>query len=140
MCSLNNYPYTSHKWSWIFRELIQTFSLWLVTITFEILLKLHDIFPSYDEFCNFFINSIIVLWQTSEINYTVIKFLQNCHKNHLNLTINYTVYVANCCKHWFYLIFYIEMFSGNHMKFQDFSFSTQFMLTHTRYLIYILIH
>ena len=36
------------------------------------------------------------------------KFLQNHHKNRLNLTMNYTVCVANCCKHCFYLIFTLE--------------------------------
>ena len=28
-----------------------------------------------------------------------IKFLHNYHRNNLNLTMNYTVYAANCCKH-----------------------------------------
>ena len=40
----------------------------------------------------------------------------------------------------FYLNFYIEMFPRNLLKFQDFSSSTLFMLTNTRYLIYVLIH
>ena len=27
------------------------------------------------------------------------KFFKNYHKNNLNLAMNYTVCVANCCKH-----------------------------------------
>ena len=43
-------------------------------------------------------------------------FLQIYITNHLNLTLNYTVRVANID----YLIFYIEMFSRNPLKSQDF--------------------
>ena len=60
--------------------------------------------------------------------------------NHLNFKLSYTVRVANFCKHWFHLIFYIEMFCINPLESEDLSSSTEFMLTHARYLIYILIH
>ena len=65
------------------------------------------------------------------------KFLRIYQTNYLNLTMNFTVCVANCCKHWFYLIFYIEMFSRNP---QDFIMVDLCMLTNTRYLINILFH
>ena len=48
------------------------------------------------------------------------KFLRIYQTNNFNLTVNYTVCVANCCKHWFYLLFYIEIFRRNPVKFQDF--------------------
>ena len=32
------------------------------------------------------------------------------------------------------------MFRGNPLKSQDFAFLTEFMFTHARYLIYILVH
>ena len=31
------------------------------------------------------------------------KFLQNYHKNQLNVTMNYTKCIENCCKPWFYV-------------------------------------
>ena len=65
------------------------------------------------------------------------KFLRIYQTNHLNLTMNYTVHVANCCKH---LILYIEMFRIIPLKSKDFLTSTEFMLTHVQYFIYILIH
>ena len=48
------------------------------------------------------------------------KFLRIYQINHLNLTPNHTVCVANCFKYLFYLIFYVEMFSRNALKFQEF--------------------
>ena len=68
------------------------------------------------------------------------KFLRIYKTNHLNLTLNYTVRVASFCKHWFYLICFIEMFRINPLKSKDFMTSNKFMLTHARYFIYILIH
>ena len=70
------------------------------------------------------------LWFT-QLTHHSNKFLRIYQTNHLNLTMNYTLRVANCCKHLFYLIFYIEMLSRNLLKFQDLSSSTQFMLIHT---------
>ena len=99
----------------------------------------------------YFLNFIIILLTLRKLKVCKAKYYSfiynsiyiHCNKffriyitNHMN----YTVRVANCCKHWFYLIFYIELFSINSLKSQDFSSPTQFMLTHTRYLMYILIH
>ena len=67
-------------------------------------------------------------------------FLGIYQTNHLNLTLNYIVYVADCCKHLFHLICYIEMFRINPLKSKELMTSNEFMLTHARYLIYILVH
>ena len=64
------------------------------------------------------------------------NFLQIYKTNHLNLTMKF----GNCCKHWFYLTFYIEMFSRYPLKFQDFIIFDQFISTNTWYFIYILFH
>ena len=65
------------------------------------------------------------------------KFLQIYQINHLDLTMNYAVRVANID---FYLFFYIEIFNRSPLKLQYFSSSTQFILTHKRNFIYILIN
>ena len=64
------------------------------------------------------------------------KSLRIHQTNHLNLKMNYIVRVANCCKHWFHLILYIEMFRINPLKFRY----LWYCMLHARYLIYILIH
>ena len=47
---------------------------------------------------------------------TVISFCGFYQTNHLNFTMNNTVRVENCCKHWFYVILYIEMLTvRNHI-------------------------
>ena len=60
--------------------------------------------------------------------------------NHLNLTLNYRVNVASCCKHWLYLSCYIEMFCIILLKSKDLMTSNKFMLTNTRCLIYNSFH
>ena len=82
---------------------------------------------------------IITLWK-SKIPLHCNKFLRIYLTNHLNLTMNYTVCVENCCKHWFYFVFYIEMFSRNPQKSQDFIIFYPCMLKNIRYLMYILFH
>ena len=82
--------------------------------------------PLYIIFIDFLDNKI---WK----NYTN-KFLRIYQDNNLNLTMYYTVRVANCCKHWFYLFFYTEMFSiypvkcvfiQQNKKDENFFFNTQ---------------
>ena len=63
----------------------------------------------------------VPLYKIYFLSYTVISFLQIYITIHLNLTLNYTVHVANCFKNLFHLILYIEMFRKNPLKSQVFS-------------------
>ena len=95
-----------------------------------------------------------VIWQLIlMVIYLPVKFTVNLREitnsnnflwiyiiNHLNITLNYWVRVANYSKHWFYLICFIEMFCINPLKSKELMMSNKFMLTHARYLIYILVH
>ena len=83
---------------------------------------------------------LLTVWNKTVCRYHCNKSLRIYITNHLNITLNYTIRVSNCCKHRFHMILYIEMFSINLLKSHDCSSSTEFMLTHARYLIQILIH
>ena len=85
-----------------------------------------------------------IIWKEKQNkNYENVKLKINNRliiNNHLNLTLNYRVNVASCCKHWLYLSCYIEMFCIILLKSKDLMTSNKFMLTNTRCLIYNSFH
>ena len=84
---------------------------------FTIYSNLPDMFLKWEQTFNR-LNAIFFL---SNKPHTILWFFLRIYiTNHLNHTLNYTARVANCCKHWFYLISYIEMFRINPLKSEDF--------------------
>ena len=114
-----NAMFTKHL-AWIYYQLID--ALAVPYHSWECLFEQMFIRSKFD-WTNICIHSYMTI-RTLHCN----KFLRIYKTNHLNLTINYTVFDANCYKHWCHLIFIMKFLAEILWNSKTSLSSTQFIV------------